>query len=192
MPFTLQGSEPDEVWLFDYHKRDVRSTIVHGKNDRGAGASPFEFVFPRGPLVKLYLAHIYSGQKRLTQLQGDRMIRMFVTKQGKAFTNVTFSQFWTGLQESTDTSGMAHFCASRARTTFVEDYTSANGVEPDLWDGAACLMGNTVRQWTASYRPMRRQHIAQRSVDAHAEYCNRRMEEDLASNIPYREVEEVQ
>ena len=170
----------------------MRSSIVHGKTDRSAAAAPLEFIFPRGPLVKLYLAHIYKGQKRLTQLKGDRMIRMFTTRQGNEFSNVTFAQFWSNLQQSTDTTGMEHFCASRARTAFVEDYTSQLGVEPDLWDGAACLMGNTVRQWTASYRPHRRQMLAQRSVDAHAEYCNRRMEEDAGANLTYLTVEQVE
>jgi|LauGreDrversion4_1035100.scaffolds.fasta_scaffold10905_4 hypothetical protein len=46
---------------------------------------------------------------------------------------------------------------------------SATGTAPDTWEGTGFVMGNTPRQWTASYNPSRRRRAAQRAVTAHAE-----------------------
>jgi hypothetical protein len=171
--FLPQGEE----WHFDYSIRDVCCSVVHGKNDRRHGSSPLTLVFPRGPLVKLMLAHVFAGQRMLTLERGDAMIRLFVTRQGKEFSDATFVHFWRTLMEATDTNGIEYFPPSKARTVFVEDYTSRYGVEPDMWDGAASVMGNCVRQWEASYNPSRRQRLAQKAVEAHAQYSARRMED---------------
>lgn len=169
--------EPDtEWWYFEYSERDIRSYVKHSKNDRHERGGPLEFVFPRGPLVKLFLAHIDQGHHLITRHLGDRMIRLFTTKTGKEFNCVTFSQYWTTLMGTTDTKGVPYFAPSGARTVFIEDYTSKHGVEPAMWDGAASIMGNSTRQWNASYRPTRVGREAQRAVDAYATYTDARME----------------
>jgi hypothetical protein len=147
-----------------------------------------EFVFPRGPLVKLFLAHIYQGWHVITRNHGERMIRMFTTRTGKAFGNVTFVQFWKTMMATTDTKGVGYFAPSGARTAFVEDFTSNNGVEPAMWDGAAHIMGNTTRQWGASYRPTRVGREAQRTVDAYEAYTNARMGEDAEEELEERTI----
>jgi hypothetical protein len=177
-----------EWWYFDYDERDVRSYVKHHKNDRHGRGGALEFVFPRGPLVKLFLAHIYKGWHVITRHLGDRMIRMFTTRTGNAFISVTFVQFWKNMMETTDTKGVAYFAPSGARTAFVEDFTSKNGVEPAMWDGAAHIMGNTTRQWGASYRPTRVGREAQRTVDAYAAYTNGRMEDDAEEEREERTV----
>lgn len=170
--------EGNEWWFFDYRKRDIRSYVEHHKNDRHGRGGPLEFVFPRGPLLKLFLAHIYQGHQLLTLHLGERMIRMFTTRTGKEFNSVTFVHFWKSLMDTTDTKGVPYFAPSGARTTFIEDYTSTHGVEPAMWDGASFIMGNSPRQWNASYRPTRVGREAQRAVNAHAMYTSARMEED--------------
>lgn len=166
----------------------MRSYVEHHKNDRHERGGPLEFVFPRGPLVKLFLAHIYEGHAMLTQHLGERMIRMFTTKTGKEFNSVTFVQFWKSMMDTTDTKGVAYFPPSGARTAFIEDYTSLNGVEPAMWDGASAIMGNSTKQWNASYRPTRVAREAQRAVDAHAGYTGARMMEDAAEEREERDV----
>ncbi len=169
--------EDTEWWFFDYKERDIRSYVTHHKNDMHARGGPLEFVFPRGPLLKLFLAHIYQGHDLITRHRGSKMIRMFTTKTGNEFNNVTFVHFWKTLMETTDTMGVNYFAPSGARTAFIEDYTSKHGVEPAMWDGASHIMGNCPRQWGASYRPTRVAKEAQRAVDAHAAYTNARMAE---------------
>lgn len=66
--------------------------------------------------------------------------------------------------------GLPIFPPNAARTIFVEAYTSANGAEPDYWDGAAAVMGNTVRQWSASYRPNRLVNAAEQAIEAHTSF----------------------
>lgn len=183
----FQGTHT-EFWWFDYQKRDIRSYVVHHKTDRCSRGGPLTFVFPRGPLVKLFLAHIYEGQHLITRHLGSKMIRMFTTKSGKEFSSVTFTHYWKTLMDTTDTGGVHYFPPSGARTTFVEDYTSTNGVEPAMWDGAAHIMGNSPRQWGASYRPTRVAREAQRAADGYEAYTNARMGEDAEEELEERRV----
>ena len=79
----------------------------------------------------------------LTQASGDRMVRLFVTKKGASFcvNNSIFTQFWGTLmaQHGASRYGLAYFPPNQARTIFVDDYLSQNGVPPDMWDGACGL-----------------------------------------------------
>jgi hypothetical protein len=177
----MPQQEQEEAWYYEYSAHQVSNVVVHGKNDRHQGASPLKFIFPRGPLTKLFLAHVLEGQHILTLERAEPMSRLFVTRLGKEYSDATFSQHWKYLLEGTST--LKYFPPSSARTVFVEDYTSKFGVEPEMWDGAAAIMGNTVRQWGASYNPSRRQRIAQRAVDGHAEYSTRRANEAGPSRL---------
>lgn len=172
----------DEVWFFDYDKRDVRNVVVHGKNDRRQGSSVVEMVFPRGPMLKLFLAHVFEGHRLLTLEQERPIQRLFVNKKGSIFNDTTFVHFWASLMAQTDTGGMSYFAPSYARTAFIEDYTSEFGVDPEMWDGAAIAMGNSLPQWGASYNPSRRSRMAQRAVGGHGEYTARRAGELTLGN----------
>jgi hypothetical protein len=110
-----------DPWHFDYAKVTIRSVVVHGKNDRrGDAHSTIEYDLPRGPLMKLMLAHISLGHAMLILEKGDRMVRLFVTTQGKEFSDSTFCQYWGTLMASTNTGGIPYFRPSLARTIFVE------------------------------------------------------------------------
>jgi hypothetical protein len=172
-PSGAPAPNPAGLWLFDYEKRAVSIVVVHSKNDRRRSNSPLEYTLPRGPLSKLVLAHVKEGHKLLTLEREDSMLRLFVTKQGKEFNDATFCQFWETLMSST-ASGMKYFPPSLARTVFVEDYTSEYGVEPDMWDGAAVIMGNSTAQWSASYNPSRKRRIAGRAINGHEAYVTAR------------------
>lgn len=74
--------------------------------------------------------------------------------------------------------GVQVFPPSLARTSFVSEYTNSLGVHPTMWDGAATVMGNTVRTWERNYSPHKRSKECQRSVDLHAAFVNTVMAED--------------
>jgi hypothetical protein len=176
VPRAAVALEPGtEGWHFDSDNKAIRSTVVHGKNDRRPGHAPLEYTLPTGPLSKLMLAHIAEGHGQLVLERPDRMLNLFVTRQGAAFNDATFVHFWRTLMGATSLpEGLAYFPPSLARTVFVEDYTSEFGVEPDGWDGAAIIMGNCVNQWRKSYNPSGRNRGAQRAVNAHAAYMDAR------------------
>ena len=117
----IHSCAQQDFWHFDYAKVNIKSVVVHGKNDRKGGAhSTIEYDLPRGPLLKLMLAHITLGHALLTLEKGDRMVRLFVSAQGKEFSDSTFCQYWSTLMASTATGGITYFRPSLARTIFVE------------------------------------------------------------------------
>jgi hypothetical protein len=89
--------------------------------------------------------------------------------QGLEYNDVTFRNFWKWVMDSTATN-LKYFPPSLARTVFVEDYTSEYGVEPDMWDGAAVIMGNCTAQWKASYNPSRKRRDAKQALIRHEAY----------------------
>jgi len=91
-------------------------------------------------------------------------LQMFVTKSGSAFNDVTFVQYW---QEAMKTapSGLPYHPPSKFRTIFVEEFTAHHHMEPELWDGAAVIMGNSVEQWQRTYNPSRKRRMAQQVVN---------------------------
>jgi hypothetical protein len=181
----------DESWFFDYNKRDVRSVVVHSKNDRRQGSSVVEMVFPRGPLLKLFLAHVFEGHRLLTLERDTPIQRLFVNKRGSIFNDTTFVHYWASLMAQTETGGMTYFAPSFARTSFIEDYTSEFGVDPEMWDGAAIAMGNSLPQWGASYNPSKRSRMAQRALVGHGDYTARRAGElQLRRNSDYEELDD--
>ena len=62
---------------------------------------------------------------------------------------------------------MDYFPPSLARTSFVSKYMEATGMTPNMWDGAATVMGNTVRTWSANYNPRKRARESQDAVNLH-------------------------
>lgn len=82
----------------------------------------------------------------LSQHTGKRPINLFVSRQATAFSDATFSQYWTMVMSKVDTRGQEHFPPSKARTMYVERITADTGLPPDMWDGVAAVMDNTTRQ----------------------------------------------
>lgn len=170
-----EDSESLPPWHFNYGSTIIQIQVVHHKNDRRASHNgPLEFTFPDGLLTKLLLTHIKQGHKVLTQAKGEKVVHLFVSRYSNPFSATTFNHYWENLMQRVDTMGQPYFAPSLARTMYVEDYTSEQGVHPDMWDGAAAVMGNSVNVWS-SYNPSKRKRAAQRAVDAHTEYVTRRL-----------------
>jgi hypothetical protein len=152
--------------------------IRHGKNDRRPSSSEYclSFKVPESLLCRLLLAHIRYGHPILTQLSNAvGRSRLFVTGSGNAFSDATFVQYWTSAMKNTAfTFGLDYFPPSKARTVFVEAYTEQNGgMEPEFWDGASAIMGNSPKQWEKTYNPSRRQRNATSAVHSYQEFVKR-------------------
>lgn len=161
------------TWWFEYDNTCITSHVVHGKNEfRGQGVA-LDYKLPRGTLTKLLLAHIGEGHKVLTQATGGE-VRLFVTSTGIPFAKPSlFTQHWEKLMRRCPIAAaksIPYFPPVAGRRIFVEGYTSSNGVEPDLWDGAAHVMGTSVRRWGETYNPSRKRRQAQLAVDNHSNY----------------------
>lgn len=96
------------------------------------------YPIPSGPLLKLLLIHIRGGHQLLTQDDrgnpSDRMVRLFVGRSGREFSNSTFTQYWEKFMEGTETNGQAYFAPSVARTMFIEQVGAMHN------DVLACLV----------------------------------------------------
>ena len=93
-----------------------------------------EYTIPRGPLLKLLLAHIEEGHRLLTQCTGQRMLYLFATSTGKHFQSCNFDYFWEKqLMDRIDTRGQEYFAPSMARTMYIEHITSSTGISPEFW-----------------------------------------------------------
>jgi hypothetical protein len=162
---TESGNESDAEQSFS-----VRLIAVHHKTSENKGIAPIEYTIPPGLLTDVLLAHIQHGQPFLTELLPKKNIMMFNSNAGNPFNDQTFNHYWEGLMGR---SGQQYFPPSLARTVFVDRYTGANGMDPELFEGAAACMGNTPKQWRASYAPNLKRHKAQASADAHASFRSR-------------------
>lgn len=166
---------PDKWDHFGYNTSEVVLHIQHGKTDKHGNFTPLELVMPRGNLAKLLLAHIMEGQARLIPPpEGSKPTTMFVSGSGRPFNDSTFSQWWASLLKRT-APGITRFPPSLARTSFVEDYTCKYGEVPEMWDGAAAIMGNSVRTWMQNYSPTLRRRRAQDVIAMHEDYTRRRL-----------------
>ena len=74
-----------------------------------------------------------------------------------------------------------YFPPSLARTSFVDAYTDEFGVEPSFWDGAATVMGNTVKMWNEQYNPKKRGREAEMAVANHKGFADNLMERYVAA-----------
>lgn len=153
--------------------------VVHGKNDRRDCAQNYQIDFevPKSDLSTLLVEHTREGYPLLTKDQPSLADgRLFVTSIGQSFSNATFVQFWTRVFRNTGAKffNLTYFPPSKARNMFVEAYTDSNGgAPPEFWDGAAAVMGNTPRQWTASYNASKRQRDATKAVGCYGEFLQR-------------------
>ena len=153
---------------------------MHGKNDRRAAADNYRFAadLPPGDLTSLLLIHIKAGRAVLTLEQADdddsAEDRLFVSRAGIAFSNATFTQYWGKVMgRALQTHGITYFPPSKARTIFVEAYLQAHAADPELWEGAAAIMGNTPRQWRDSYTPNRKRRLIAQAVQGHGHvFCD--------------------
>jgi hypothetical protein len=147
-------------------------TAPHHKNsNRGFG--PIEHVLPAGILTELLRVHIAVGHQMLTQETGVTTKRLFVSRKGQEFNNSTFTQFWGTIVKASHVPGLQYFPPSAARNAFVVEYMGSNGMEPDMWDGAAAVMGNSRRQWETTYNAGVRLQRMQAAVDHHTEFRER-------------------
>ena len=129
---------------------------------------------PDGLLKKLLLAHIIGGRQLMTLERAVPSNRLFVNDRGRPFNDSTFDHYWQKAMTTAAPFGLKYFPPSKARTIFVEEYTSVHNEEPDMWDGAAALMGNSVEQWRATYNPSRKRRLAQMAADYHLQPRNAR------------------
>ena len=157
-------------------ERRVRFVIPHHKNDRHNSQSgqDIEYDLPSqpNPLTKLMLVHIDEGQSTNQDYCAvERTPFLFLTNQGRPFTltKSAFTAYWTQLMDRTAPANVIRFPPSLARKSFVEWYTLEYGEEPEMWDGAADIMGNSVRKWKEVYNVSNKKRRMQKTVDRFSE-----------------------
>ena len=158
-------------------QRYIRFRAPHHKNDR-RGFAAIEFDLPLGQLTQRLLDHMDYGHKVLAQTSGKSVLQrgelppsnLFLSRQGNPFSPATFCQFWMAIMK--EQSEIKYFPPGLARTSFVDSYTSEYGEEPELWDGAATIMGNTTKTWKAHYNPRDRLRAAQHAANVHAAFAS--------------------
>lgn len=176
---------------FNYASTEVVLHIRHGKTDKHGNFTPLDIVLPHCGLSMLLVAHIAQGQELLVANRGpvspEVPTNLFVSRYGNGFSDQTFSQWWSGLLART---GMPHFPAVMARTSFVMDYTGKYGVDPNMWDGAAAIMGNSVATMKACYNPLYRQNKAKEVVATYEAYVEKRKRQRRDAGVAGEEAEE--
>lgn len=158
-------------------QRSIRFKAPHHKNDRRGFAS-IEFDLPGGKLTQRLLDHIDNGHRLLTQTASSAVLQrgelppthLFVSRHGNPFSASTFCQFWSAIMG--EQQEITYFPPGLARTSFVDCYTSEYGEEPEVWDGAATVMGNTVKTWKQHYNPRDRLRAAQHAVNTHSSFAD--------------------
>lgn len=162
------------VWFYDYATTGITFHVVHGKNDRRESRDCYQINFPapRGDLSKLLLAHIKEGHGILSLEHEDVTCMFFNPISKMSFSDSTFTQYWEKLLRQPTSTGflLPYFPPKDCRQIFVDDYMLMYGREPEMLDGAAAVMGNSVRQWRDSYNPSRRRVAARRAVARHATF----------------------
>ena len=126
---------------------------------------------PQGRLNTLLVWWINEGWHRLGKsVPGGRRrsFNLFTSSVTNAFTDSTFCQYWKKIMLSV---GADYFPPNLARTSFVEAYTSV--MDQSLWQGAASVMGNSPRQWAASYNPSSTNRSIQGAVVEHSTFQER-------------------
>jgi hypothetical protein len=182
-----EGMTAEQAWKerFAYGKVQIRSVIVHGKTENRAGGIDMDFLLPQGLATKLLTAHIIEGRPLLAHIKESEEQRrsfgedrLFVSAGGNAFNSTTFAHYWRKLMNNCSIAKerqILYFAPSEARTSFVEEYTSENGVAPVMHDGAADVMGNTCLQWKKSYNPSGRKRKVQATVNGHGVWVEGRV-----------------
>jgi hypothetical protein len=163
-----------DFWDAGYATEFFRLHIVHGKNDRRMSAEKYKYSvdLPRNDLNALLFIHTKAGRDILTLATHDDEpeTRLFVSDAGMAFTDATFTQYWGKvMRQGALTHALPYFAPSKARTIFVEAYMGATATDPEVWEGAAAIMGNSPRQWRDSYTPNRKRRLVALAVQRHSQ-----------------------
>lgn len=127
-------------------------------------------------LVTMLTAYLVEGHALLAGYDGNHLCPyVFVSRHRTRFSDATFTTYWEGLIEREGLSDVEKsFPPIRLRTSFVSSYTNPRyGRGEDEWEGAANIMGTSVRQFKAVYAPDLRAHQSQQAVDAHAAFRDR-------------------
>lgn len=149
--------------------------IVHHKNDRRQfDQRPTRITLPDSPMTACLKAYLSAGRDRLLEVawsnENPVTGRLFLSGSGAPFKDSTFVHYWSTLMATAKEFGLNYFPPTAARTIFIEDFTRSADAED--WPGAAIVMGNSVRQWIASYWPSRRNRLAQSVVDRFSQYVS--------------------
>lgn len=178
-----QGNKVDVLGMNELGSggRGVTIHLVHHKNDR-KGFNPITVEVPPGQLLDLMLIHIERGREALNDgsVDGEVSPNLFVSNKGNTFSDATFVHYWTSLMRDCDLFGFERFPPTHGRTIFVQDYTEDG--DPEMWEGAALVMGNSLRQWKQTYWPSRNKRMVDRAISNHVDYVqssdSRRRRED--------------
>jgi hypothetical protein len=180
-PQQEQGGQEQEGEEDEEEEEEERIMLIaphHKTEDRKPGH--MEMKLPQGVLTKLFLYWIKTGWGALPSRvpKGKRCNNIFTSTLGNAFTDSTFCQYWMKIMKATSSS-LPYFPPNLARTSFVESFTGCMGTES--WEAAAFVMGNSPKQWEASYNPLSRKRAIQGAVDTHGTFSNKVMKKGEAA-----------
>lgn len=121
-----------------------------------------DFLIPDGPLLKLLMAHVKHGRHVLTMEHPNPPPNLFVSGALNAFSSATFIHFWKSTMMNTGASefGLKYFPPGTSRHTFVDDFMAEHEGDTKLIEGASSIMGNSPRQWEATYARRRKSRLA--------------------------------
>lgn len=54
---------------------------------------------------------------------------------------------------------------------YIDEFSAGFGVKPKEWEGAAYIMGNSLRQWWQSYAPTHKSRMASVAIAGHSRYA---------------------
>lgn len=140
---------------------DITIKVVHGKSDRKHQHGGYQVDIPEGLFKDLLLSHIEEGRAALEQEGAGKeaCLKLFVSNSGNPFNDATFVHYWRGVMDSARAFGLDYIPPTVARTVFVED--CCLNTPKQFWEGAAMVMGNTVKQWAQSYNPSRKRRLVE-------------------------------
>ena len=150
-------------------KERVKYVAPHHKTERRQGGKVLTYMLPQGSVEELLLIHIKEGHAILCHHYGKDQPMLFMTRSGSAYDDISFPQWWQSFFESRwgPPVGVTYFPPTKGRNLFVEHYMATTGNYPEEWEGAACAMGNSVKQWKEHYAPRMRDRLAQEAVNSH-------------------------
>jgi hypothetical protein len=157
------------------HNTRISCITVHGKNERTSVGCNLKLQLPPGDFTDLLLVHIRVGHSILQLESCNPSPYLFNSDKGQnmAERNCDFTAAWGKIMKRCPVAkamAIPYFPPSKARTSFVQGYRGGMGVDPKMWDGAAACMGNSVRQWDATYDKRKRGRMAQEAVNQHQQW----------------------
>jgi hypothetical protein len=162
----MNNCKGDRIQVEGYNQTESGSTelkllVVHGKNDRRHQEGNYQVEIPTGLFKDLLLSHIEEGRFALEQVgfNKEACLKLFVSNAGNPFSDATFVHYWKTAMDTALGFGLPYITPTLARTVFIED--CCNHTPPQFWEGAALVMGNTVKQWRQSYNPSRKRRLVE-------------------------------